>query len=48
MAGPSIKRFLAGGVMVEVTTVPKTVKGRPQFERVPAPTVTVCPRGNVR
>ena len=48
VASPSVMRFLAGGVMVEVTTLPKPLDRRPQFEKVPPPTVTFCPRQNVR
>ena len=35
-------KFLHGGVVVEVSTIPEAVDGQPQVMKIPLPALTLC------
>ena len=42
MAWPSLLKFLAGGVIIEVSRVPKQKNGKPQLQELESPALTFC------
>ena len=44
MAWPSLQKFMAGGVLIEVSRIPKQKDGKPQIQQLEAPALTFCAR----
>ena len=44
MAWPSLQKFLSGGVIIEVSRIPKQKDGKPQIQELEPPAVTFCAR----
>ena len=42
MAWPSLLKFLAGGVIIEVSRIPKQKNGKPQLQELKSPALTFC------